>query len=96
MENRAFNLDPTDRGGVRPDATKFQRRGSYNFELTNEDVNNPTPYQSLDGRKWTTKDKMFIANQQYYRKMGNNPKDKLANFNDNSMFKNKFNNNNNF
>ena len=92
MENNAF-LDPIDRGGVRPDATKFDRRGNYNFELVNEVRNNPTPYQSLDGRKWTTKDQAFIANQQYYRKMGNDPKTKLNNFYNNSMFKNKFNNN---
>ena len=41
MENNAF-LDPIDRGGVRPDATKFDRRGNYNFELVNDVRNNPT------------------------------------------------------
>ena len=54
----------------------FNNNKSFNTDnysgnvVNNFSSHNPTEtYTSLDGRKWETKDQMFRANQDYYRKM---------------------------
>ena len=58
-----------------PPNNNFSRNNySTQNNINQNSFNTNTPQQtftSLDGRKFETKDKMFIANQEYYRKMLN-------------------------
>ena len=76
-------IDPIQRGGVRPDATKFFRRTNhYNSPLTNEEVKpqvESQQFKSLDGRKWSSQDAVFAANKEYYKKMAEQAKNNMNN-----------------
>ncbi len=67
-----------------PDQNSFQRRNDYSISKTEpldtsknklNVVNNGLPkkdnfFQSVDGRKWETRDQSIVANQEYYKKIG--------------------------
>lgn len=76
MENN-FNRQGIDR---LPDPTSFQRRSTYSSSnpqspqapnlYKNKFSGDGQPFQSLDGRKWETRDQQMVANKEYYNKMG--------------------------
>ena len=62
-----------------PDPTSFQRRNSYNSKnpdspqadnMYKNRFQQGPGFQSVDGRRWKTKDYSFIANKETYNKIG--------------------------
>ncbi len=63
---RLPNQNFGNNGFNNPNNNGFNKGFSNNYG-GNGNENSPTPFTSLDGRKWTTKDQEFRANQEYYR-----------------------------
>lgn len=61
-------------GGINklPNTNSFERRNSFNNNNTNlnNNVQKPTTYRSLDGRDYIDKNQTFVANREYYNKLG--------------------------
>ena len=73
MGNNTF-IDPIERGGVRPDCTSFERRNNYTMNTVNTEPQvDHTPFGSIDGRRWTTRDQALTANKEYYEKLYGKP-----------------------
>ena len=64
-----------------PDSSSFQRKSDYG-NLNSQIPSSPNafqnrysadnkPIESLDGRKWETRDQAMVANKEYYKKIGN-------------------------
>ena len=63
-----------------PDPNSFQRRVTYNTSnnntpqannlMKNKFSRDGMPIESLDGRKWETRDQAMVANKEYYKKLG--------------------------
>ena len=63
-----------------PNPNSFQRRNDYGsvnnsnqFQQNgfgNQYSADGAPIQSLDGRKWETRDQAMVANKEYYKKIG--------------------------
>ena len=82
-----------------PNPNSFQRRESYttpnNVSQANNISNNKfsrdgMPIESLDGRKWETRDQAMVANKEYYKKLGKDINHKEENpeaFNLNNFYK---------
>lgn len=81
MANNSF-IDPIERGGVRPNSGSFERRDDYKINSVNPASGvNHTPFGSIDGRNWSTRDQALTANKEYYQKLYDKPKGFMNNVN---------------
>ena len=65
MENNLFKGQGF---GISLPNQNFQRREGYSYG-SNQGIQSPKQeFTSLDGRKFDTKDKMFAANQEFYKR----------------------------